>query len=140
MIANYRILYVMLLGCISMAALADNPIVGISGTFVFDTKPPVVTLLGPNGGLKRRDEMIADGNHRHRLGIGETLVGFPAHIEILLTMRRHEGFASGDSGRRVVQTNVVPADLKLIVFPYVFIVFMGSLRIPIIIEINPVRE
>ena len=39
-----------ILGFTSIVALADEPIVGISGTFVFDTKPPVVTLLTPNGG------------------------------------------------------------------------------------------
>jgi PKD repeat protein len=35
---------------IMFTTLVADPIIGASGTFVFDTKPPAVTLLGPNGG------------------------------------------------------------------------------------------
>lgn len=47
---SLRTFLLVILGFTSITTFADDPIVGISGTFVFDTKPPVVTLLSPNGG------------------------------------------------------------------------------------------
>jgi len=45
-----RFFSLLVLGFTSITALADDPIIGVSGTFVLDTKPPIVTLLTPNGG------------------------------------------------------------------------------------------
>ncbi|MEI7981333.1 MAG: hypothetical protein WCI71_06740 [Bacteroidota bacterium] len=45
-----KLLLSILLGTKCFVSIADNPIVGISGNFVFVSKPPMVNLLGPNGG------------------------------------------------------------------------------------------
>ena len=74
-----RIFLLVILVFTSIVAIADNPIVGISEPFAFDTKPPVVTLLTPNGGqsfLATQPITVTWSSTDEQPGINPVTIGF----------------------------------------------------------------